>query len=1096
MANKLEVTLSFKPLMDGLQRFASAIEARLERVRAFNLQIENGSRATNQLVAQAAAALSGAGIASFFTRTIKDGVTFNEELEQARLGIAAVLKQFDSAGKFKTFDDAMAASASAIELLKQKAKESPASFAELVQAFQGTAGAMASANIPLQKQVDLVVSMSQTLAGLGIRSDQILQETRALITGNINADAAAAKILQITSADIAKAKAQGQLYEFLTGKVAAFGEAARRGAQSLTTLRSNFGDTLQQRTAEVAERINDALKRLYVGLTEFAESPAVTTALTMVVDKVAGLLDGVTSVVTALTSLGVGGNIMLSLAGTAGTALLAIVGLLAPLVAIRGIFMHLPTLIQPLRAAFVFIAGVDFVQTLRGLQALSQTYGIVGAMKIATGWERFAAAAAAVGIAFLGYQVGASIIQGLERAALERLEAEDKVRQAAADQLKIYNAQLRAVRAIADAQKTATSIHADLENKSKERDALLEKQRIAEAARAARATLPGMSSVPASTGFSEDDATRLADLEQQMFWLALQLRSAVDQQFVDDQIKRNATADTNGSLQLDPKDRAARDELAERQWLYDQETAIREARLDGNQELLDQLVRERDERQALNDLGMDAWQIVQDRLNVEQEEREKERTAGREKLEVDREQFVLESRALAAELAGNAAAAEGLRDHLRLKQLLRDNEGMTLAQAQERLKVEKDLRAQANQRLAEEQAFSAALGAIGIERATIESDRHRTAEQKQRALLPLLERENQLIAERIALLQEQQGAATPEARLQLQQQIDQLRQEQAGNARARAEAAPQTFGDGAFQGLAGQGGFLDSLGTAAQNAAEAVRGGLNTALQETSNFLYNLATGATSFREAWNQASLAVGQQFLRMITDMVAKMIWRSTVEKALTAVGVTTHVAGETAKTAATGVGVAARLGMMVKEALASVYKGAVQAFESLSSIPYVGPILGAAAMAAALAGGIALVSKIGGHEQGGIVRGGKQLTWINENGEEAVIRNPSLRKFGEPFIERLNAGILDLSSLPDNVARGVALPAMGALANATPAAAPRGAADGGGDGSMEEMAGRITIINVTSPQEARKIARNSAARGDVVRIVNEEFGLPRKR
>lgn len=155
-----------------------------------------------------------AGLASVpaaFERAVQRGVEFNATLQTAELGIAAILKQFDDVGRFKTFDDAMAASASAIELLKQKAKESPATFQELVGAFQGTAGAMAAANIPLQDQVNLIVNMSQALSGLGIHSSQILQETRALITGNINANAAAAKILGITAADITAAKAQGEL---------------------------------------------------------------------------------------------------------------------------------------------------------------------------------------------------------------------------------------------------------------------------------------------------------------------------------------------------------------------------------------------------------------------------------------------------------------------------------------------------------------------------------------------------------------------------------------------------------------------------------------------------------------------------------------------------------------------------------------------------------------------------------------------------------------------------------------------------------------------------------------------------------------------
>ncbi len=354
-----------------------------------------------------------------------------------------------------------------------------------------------------------------------------------------------------------------------------------------------------------------------------------------------------------------------------------------------------------------------------------------------------------------------------------------------------------------------------------------------------------------------------------------------------------------------------------------------------------------------------------------------------------------------------------------------------------------------------------------------------------------------MIAARLELLTRMQNNASPEERVQLQQQIDGLRSQQAGNAQTRTAAEPQTLGDGAVQGVSGQGGFLDSLGTAAQNAAQAVSGTLNTALQSTSDLLYNLVTGTMTFSQAWTQATLQVGQQFLRMATDRVAKMIWRATVEKALIALGVTTHVAGEAAKTAATTAGGGIRLGVMVKEALASVYKGAVQAFEALSSIPYVGPFLGAAAMAAALAGGIALVGKIAGHADGGLIEGpgsGTSDSIVRRLSDgEFVTRASVVDRFGVGFFDQLNSGVLDLAQLPDNVTRGMAVPAS---VIGVSAAAPTAAPDGGGKSSMDDVAGRITVINVSSEREATRIARQSRARGDIVRIVNEEFGLPKKR
>ena len=48
-------------------------------------------------------------------------------------------------------------------------------------------------------------------------------------------------------------------------------------------------------------------------------------------------------------------------------------------------------------------------------------------------------------------------------------------------------------------------------------------------------------------------------------------------------------------------------------------------------------------------------------------------------------------------------------------------------------------------------------------------------------------------------------------------------------------------------------------------------------------------------------------------------------------------------------------------------------------------------------------------------------------------------------------------------------------------------------GGGVDMGEIAKRITVVSVASRAEAHRIARHSEARGDVVRIVQEEFGWP---
>lgn len=227
-------------------------------------------------IAQAAAQIPQIAIQS-----IKAGLEMQATLETAQLGIAAVLKQFDETGQIESFTAAMGLAEDAIELLRKKAEASPATFRDLARAFQGTAGVMAQAGLTIREQVELISLMSQTLGGLGIRSDQILQESRALISGNITEDAEAARILGITRQQITQAREAGELYGFLTGKLGAFEEAAAEGANSLNQLGSNLEDALDAARAEVTKPVfavvKDVLREMIDSITEAGGSESWAT---------------------------------------------------------------------------------------------------------------------------------------------------------------------------------------------------------------------------------------------------------------------------------------------------------------------------------------------------------------------------------------------------------------------------------------------------------------------------------------------------------------------------------------------------------------------------------------------------------------------------------------------------------------------------------------------------------------------------------------------------------------------------------------------------------------------------------------------------
>lgn len=213
-----------------------------------------------------------AGIRSAFRSVIVDGVNFNATLQDAQTSIAGVIRQFDGA-KVSSFSEAMRLSTKIIADLKKEALETKSTFEELVTGYQGSAGAMYAAGVPLNKQVTLISSISQGMAALGIRTEEMRQEATALLMGNIDRNARLAQTLGITRAQIENAKEQGELYEFLMGKLANFRESAIEAAKANTSfLESNLKDAYIQQAAAATESLTGAYNGLLKTITDIVRS--------------------------------------------------------------------------------------------------------------------------------------------------------------------------------------------------------------------------------------------------------------------------------------------------------------------------------------------------------------------------------------------------------------------------------------------------------------------------------------------------------------------------------------------------------------------------------------------------------------------------------------------------------------------------------------------------------------------------------------------------------------------------------------------------------------------------------------------------------
>ena len=261
MADKtFDILIDIRTRLQGLEDAQRKIQASTREAQNFNSVLSGfaggvAGGAFAQLTAQLARIPAG------FASAINEGVRFNATLESAKLGVATIIKQFDETGKFKNFDDALRESGNAIDLLKQKARETSATFSELVEGYQANAGPLFQAGVSnIKQQIDVVVAASQGLAAMSIPTNQLNQELRAIFQGDTSKNARLNQVLQITKEQIDGAVASGTVYELVMEKLKASSEGAARGQESFNTRMSNLEDVLTELKGIATEGVFDILK--------------------------------------------------------------------------------------------------------------------------------------------------------------------------------------------------------------------------------------------------------------------------------------------------------------------------------------------------------------------------------------------------------------------------------------------------------------------------------------------------------------------------------------------------------------------------------------------------------------------------------------------------------------------------------------------------------------------------------------------------------------------------------------------------------------------------------------------------------------------
>ncbi len=256
-----------------------------------------------------------------FAQLIAGGVKFNQQIAQSRIGIAglivAVADIVDEQGNLVTgaeaFTLATAEAGRQQRLLRQDSLKTVATFQELNKTFQVAVAPGIVAGLRLDEIRNLAVRVTQAASALDVPLNQLSEEIRALLTGNITGRTTRiATALGITPEDIRSAERMGNLAEFLEERFATFGKTAEAVAKTLLGTFARLRGVFQELTATAADPLVKALTKSLQGLIEKLTTiseidgqssiilrPEAVEALSVLFSSIASAVDTVGSAIAA-----------------------------------------------------------------------------------------------------------------------------------------------------------------------------------------------------------------------------------------------------------------------------------------------------------------------------------------------------------------------------------------------------------------------------------------------------------------------------------------------------------------------------------------------------------------------------------------------------------------------------------------------------------------------------------------------------------------------------------------------------------------------------------------------------------------------------
>lgn len=340
-----------KKYQDYVDRTSKRLRAlRAEQKKSADTQQNFTKHALSQnsalrlVAASATSAIAAMGGFSALRRLGGVVVDFNATIEGSRTGIAAIVRTFDEgaegAGKYNR---SMKIAGEIQKNLQIEGLKTAATYKQLLKALQeGIAPAMKQGFDP-EQVVQFTSAMTKAAASISLPMDQLGQEIRAILDGTIDRNARVAKVLGITNAKVKEMAEQGQLYDYLMGKLSAFGQAGDDVAKQWTGALSNFQDAVElalgkgfegsfREATELVLRLTGAIVDIDEKAGTFTFNEKLTAAIKEIDDRIEEFLKNVTAddIEQAIATVAGAAKELLNVVLTVTEAGMSVVGALGP----------------------------------------------------------------------------------------------------------------------------------------------------------------------------------------------------------------------------------------------------------------------------------------------------------------------------------------------------------------------------------------------------------------------------------------------------------------------------------------------------------------------------------------------------------------------------------------------------------------------------------------------------------------------------------------------------------------------------------------------------------------------------------------------